>query len=491
MNTDKLLKLQDEDGSILIYFLFALVIIASIASVAGLAMNAVGLAHRRMDMINATQLAEGGAALACMELEKAYTNSTTTFAASLVANAAGAYTLKTNLGGGTQKVFQRTVNAPFTNGHSATVQIWVTNNATTPVTAKVVGTSTVGNVTQSATVQLTMKFGYSAAILSDSAGTTSSTISKAVGKQGNVVIDGNNNSTTIIDGGEGYAILANGRANIDSTYAKIPANSISMTNFGTANEVPDYTDPGSTNQLFDFSRFIAVADLTPSGPSPSGNNHFTNLAGFLKYLSNAPAGTFLEGVVVVNIRKADFTTYGSGITPALVKNKAINVRGTLLFNFAADVLASDYFMNSAVMNINPANLSGLNATNPATYTSGYPPIYTVSNKIPANVDITSKGFSNFSVSDDLPALMYNTGIFDIHGAANVCGVVYTPSFIEIENLNNNVQYFRGSLISGGGVIIDNHWAAGAKSIVSYDPAALDYLATSGTKGKLVKPIFWQ
>lgn len=468
-----------------------MVVIASIASVSTLALTSVKQSHKRSDMVQATQLAEGSAALACAELEKAYLNSASTFSASLVTNAAGAYALNTSLGGGTQKVYQRNITSPFTSGYSAMAQIWYTN-ATTPAEAKVVGYATVGNITQTATVRLTMRFGYAAAILSDSPGTTSATISKAVGKQGNVVIDGANNTTTIIDGGEGYAILANGRANIDSTYAKIPANSISMTNYGTSGEVPDYTDPGSTNQLFDFSRFIAVADLTPGGLSPSGNNHYTNLASFLKVISNAPAGTFLEGVVVVNIKKADFTTYSSGITPALVNNKSINVRGTLLFNFAADVLASDYFMNSATMNINPANLSSLNATNPATYTTGYPPVYTNSAWNPVNIDITSKGFFNFSPGDDLPALMYNTGIFDIHGNANVCGVVYTPSFIEIENLTaNNVQYFRGTLISGGGVIIDNHWSAGAKSIVSYDAAALDYLATSGSKGKLVRAVFWQ
>ena len=45
-------------------------------------------------------------------------------------------------------------------------------------------------------------------------------------------------------------------------------------------------------------------------------------------------------------------------------------------------------------------------------------------------------------SDDLPALMYNVGILDIHGNANICGGVYSPSFMEIENKEDgNLQYF--------------------------------------------------
>ena len=149
-------------------------------------------------------------------------------------------------------------------------------------------------------------------------------------------------------------------------------------------------------------------------------------------------------------------------------------------------------MNSATVNVNPAVLTGINATNPATFTTGYPPVYVDPTKNPTNINITAKGFANFVGEDDLPALMYNIGIFDIHGPANVCGAIYTPSYIEIENLSGNtMQYFKGILISGGGVLVDNHWASGSTSIVSYDKTAVDLLATSSNKGKTVSPIFWQ
>jgi hypothetical protein len=81
--------------------------------------------------------------------------------------------------------------------------------------------------------------------------------------------------------------------------------------------------------------------------------------------------------------------------------------------------------------------------------------------------------------------MYNVGILDIHGPANICGVVYSPSFMEIENKQDGqIQYFKGTLIGGGGILLENNKRA--TTIVSYDPNALDLLATSGGKGKSLK-----
>lgn len=480
---------HSETASILVYFIFVLVIVSAIASVSAFTVNAVSLAHRRTDMIGATQLAEGGAASACTELEKAYTNSVYPFASAL---GTGGYTLNTSLGAGVQKVYERTITTPFTVG-TVKAQIWYTN-ATTPTQAKVVCIATVGKVTQTAAVRLMMRYGFAAAIMSDAPGTTSTGISKTVAKQGNVVVDGNKVGTTIVDGGEGWAVLANGRVNIDTQYATVPASSVSMTNYNTANQIPDYTVEGSTNQLFDFARFIAVADLTPNGPSKSNNNHFSSLPEFKASLWTNSSANPYYGVVVVDVKNADI----SEITTGIARN-GINVYGTLVFNFAADVAGSAYLKNSANVNINPANLSGLNATNPATFTTGYPPTYpgdksvltSAAAKNPVNIDISSRGFDNFNAADDLPAMMYSIGVFDIHGNANICGVMYTPSFVEIENkLNNQIQYFKGSIIGGNGVLLENKDMK-SKSIVSYDASALDLLATKGSKGKLVSPVFWQ
>jgi len=142
------------------------------------------------------------------------------------------------------------------------------------------------------------------------------------------------------------------------------------------------------------------------------------------------------------------------------------------------------------MNVNPANLSGLVPGNPATYTTGYPPTYSNPAKNPVNIDITSRGFPNFTAADDLPALMYNNAILDIHGNANICGVVYSSSFMEIENKSDGqTQYFNGALIGGGGIYVENGRAA--TSIVSYDPNAVGNLATAGGRGKSVVAVYRQ
>jgi hypothetical protein len=101
------------------------------------------------------------------------------------------------------------------------------------------------------------------------------------------------------------------------------------------------------------------------------------------------------------------------------------------------------------------------------------------------VDITDRGHENFTSKDDLPANMYNIGIFDIHGPANVCGAVYSPSFMEIENKKENqLQYFKGMVIGGGGIYIQNK-KNNSVSIIRYDAEAIDRLATSNGKGKKV------
>jgi len=166
------------------------------------------------------------------------------------------------------------------------------------------------------------------------------------------------------------------------------------------------------------------------------------------------------------------------------------VKGTLFFNFALTFGPLDYVINSAAMNINPANLAGLVATDPKTYPTGYPPVYYDVTKNPTNIDITAKGFANFVSEDDLPALMYSIGTLDMHGNANVSGVMYTPSYVEIENLKDGqIQYFKGALIMGMGIYYQN--VHSATSIISFDPQTLDGLATMDAIGKKFAVTYWQ
>jgi hypothetical protein len=189
----------------------------------------------------------------------------------------------------------------------------------------------------------------------------------------------------------------------------------------------------------------------------------------------------------VDIKKAD-SNFGN-LDPAHLPN-GINVKGTLFFNFEPAFGPLDKIINTADMNINPANLTGLVATNPATYASGYPPVYYDNSKNPTNINIAANGFANFTAEDDLPAVLYSMGTLDIHGNANISGVMYTPSFMEIENKQDGqVQYIKGSLIMGLGIYYENN--SKATSIISFDPKALDSLATQGSAGKRVTVAYWE
>ena len=454
-----------QHGSILGYYIIVLFVLGAIASVAGFVVQHVQLGKRRSDRKNALEYSEGAALIACQELNKAYTNSSSFFT-NLLSNSAGGYTKNTALSTSAQLVYGRSVSAPFSN-QTAQVQIWTTNS-TSPTKARIVSYASVGSITRTSTVYMAMSFGFGAAIISDAPGSASAGISKSVAQAGNVVVAGSSKSSTFVNGG----VLANGRVNVNAN-SGVATNSVSQTLYGTSSEIPDYTDESSADQLFDFNRFIAAAKLS--------GNYYSNVSSFV----TAGKSNTLEGIVVVDISKSDSSakSIDSGDFP-----NGINIRGTLVVNFSGGWAASDKLVNTATMNINAANLSGLVATNPATYTTGYPPTFSNSAKNPFTLDIKSSypQFDNFSPGDDLPALMYNIGILDIHGSANICGVVYSPSFMEIENKGSGTtQYFNGSLITGGGVIIDNG-NSGSKSVVNYDPNALDRLATSGSKGKTVQ-----
>jgi hypothetical protein len=63
--------------------------------------------------------------------------------------------------------------------------------------------------------------------------------------------------------------------------------------------------------------------------------------------------------------------------------------------------------------------------------------------------------------------------------------------MEIENKSSGgIQYIKGSVIMGHGIYYENT-SSGAKSIISFDPAAVDSLATLNTAGKQVRVAYWQ
>jgi hypothetical protein len=504
----------NEQGTASIFYLLLMVVMISVlAGVLSYVSGTVQLEHRRSDMSTAQQFAQGGAVIACDELNKAYTTTSGTLASRL---ATKGYALDTSLTTAQTNVYRRTITTPFVN-QAVQAQIWIPNSSSF-TSVKIVAVATKGKVTQNATVNLKMTWGYPAAIISTNAGTNDTGYAKSAGQAGNVAIDGVAGRPLIVDGNVAKAILANGRANIDPAVGSIPASSVAARTYGTADEIPDYTAQGTDNSLFDFARFTAAADSTPNTLSASGTNHFTSLASFLKANALAaatPAGA-LEGIIVVDVTAtsksgdvgidvlANPDNYvGTAYLPATnPQTKGITVKGSLFFKFGPAYGPLDKIFNRMPMNINPANLTGMNAANPATYPSGYPATYTDPAKNPVNVNISNKvdssgkNFTNFSSDEDLPALMYSIGTVDMHGPANISGVVYTPSYSELENkpnegfqVANQLQYIKGSVIVGMGIYYQNVQAA--ISIISFDPRTVDSLATMGNAGKKVQVAYWQ
>jgi len=483
-----------QNGTAMIILCLVLVTTAIvIAGAMRLVTGETGLTNRRAKVVTAMDFAQGGAVIGCADLNSAVTNGGKTISYNLIH---GTYPYSTNSGltTGGITVFTRTITAPFTN-QSVIANIYLTN-ASSPQNAKITATATVNGVTQTATVHVKISWAYPAAIISVNPGTTETGVSKGVAQDGNVVINGDKTGPIVVDGGTAArAVLANGRVNWNTNYVNPPVSAYSMSNYGTASEIPDYTTQGTSNTLFDINRFLAVADATTNGPSPGHNNHFTNFASFVTAASNSSAASPLEGVIAVDVTTTDANNKSYfPFTPTMAPH-GINIKGTLLFNFLGSGWnpTTEKIIVTADFNVNAANLTGLNPTNPATYPTGYPPVYNDNRKNPTNINISGKGYQNFNSDDDLPAIIYTIGVLDMHGDANISGVMYTPSYMEIENKSGSqTQYIKGALIMGYGIYYENvNQKPGSTSIISFDQNTLDSLSTIGTAGKQVTVSYWE
>ena len=326
---------------------------------------------------------------------------------------------------------------------------------------------------------------YGAAIVSDAAPVTGGGSGKGLAKnQDAVVMDTLNNYVY------GGITSNNGVYSASSTAPLTTSNAptllagfsgeVNADLYGTAGEIPDFTQPGAATQLFDFNRFKAAA-------AAGAGSVYANLDAFCAAMRAAnAAGTKLQGIIYVTVDaaveggspKIDTSTSGTGVGAP-----GINVEGTLIFHFANTGDRFYKMFGTAPLNINAgANDGTFSMTDPATFKTGYPPALP-SGKQAWNVDITGAGFKNFAPNDDLPALMFDSGTVDIHYPANICGVMYSPSFMEIENKTNGLQYFNGSIISGGGIYFEGGSGTGAGQIVNFDEATVDRLATFDLRGQ--------
>ena len=289
------------------------------------------------------------------------------------------------------------------------------------------------------------QFGHKGAIVSDME-PTSQQWSKNGAKDGNISIDsgGRNNQVAIFGD-----IVANGMVWYDntqltmanaSTYLMAFSGQLKQELFGTPDEVPDFTSIGGNDQLFDFERMYWAA-------SEGAGAIYTTIAEFETAVAAANAVSEpLEGIQFLSVDPGS-----EGGSPSFTVSGGINIRGTFVVAFAPGT-AADYKIKALTdVNINGLDLSSVDFADEATYVSGYGQPYVTATPMPHQVNITSHGKDNFSAEDDLPAVMFNNGIIDYHHNTNICGVVYGPSFIEIENKNSGqLQYFNGAIFGEAG-----------------------------------------
>jgi len=275
------------------------------------------------------------------------------------------------------------------------------------------------------------------------------------------------------DGSNGVALTTE-----DANDAIVFAGAMQSDLAGTEAAVPDYTSIGSQDQLFDFDRYIAAARA-------GAGDEYTSLSDFVAAMSTAnAAGQMLEGIQVLSIDESD-DKIDSGDLP-----DGINIRGTLLFNFETGTDPMFKLWVLCDVNVNPADLSGLDVTDPSTYTSGYDETWWNESLRAHNFDISGGGFKNFAEDDDMPAIMFNTAIVDQHGSTNISGLIYGPSFIELENKYGGIQYYNGAILGGGGVFVEGNGSSGS-TVINFDRNTINKLATQSAKGKGLQLIGWR
>ena len=316
------------------------------------------------------------------------------------------------------------------------------------------------------------------AIMSDMTPTsTPSGTGRAMGQAGHVVFSGDgdrdefhvfgdilaNGSVLFEDGKDGTVAL--NKDNI-ATYLASFRGRVETDLAGTIHEIPDFTKIGSNQQLFDLERLEAAA-RAGAGTVYEGTQAFIDDMDLANSMDRP-----LEGIIVITVDP-------STTNPSL--DVDVNITGLLVVLFADGTDPLEKLEINGKLEINAADLTNVVPSDETTYTTGYPGNYIDPLKKPSSVDI-SPVFENYGSDEDVPALVFNNGVLDINGAANVCGVVYGASFIEIENLGGVWQYFIGSIYGGGGILLGASGVAGAATMIKWDSNKVDQLDTANSGG---------
>jgi len=289
-----------QQGSIISYLLVAMIILALIGSIASLVIQQSKITSRQTHLEKAYQFADGGASIATFDLNSAFTLNSNAIEVGLKGVVGDpedpssipipAYTLDNTLSTADEHCYVRTIEAPFTN-QEVYAQIWL-KKEDYEGTARVVAKATSGGVTQSVTAHIMASYAFGAAIISTAPGNGSTNSNKNSGMSGELVVPGNSDTNFI------GPTLSNGNKIIDGGGQADDDDGSLDQLYGTEDEIPNYTDAGSLNQLFDFERFIAVGD-------EMGTRYTVEQfqKAMKKAYENGPG--YLEGIIVVDIGISD------------------------------------------------------------------------------------------------------------------------------------------------------------------------------------------
>jgi hypothetical protein len=243
---------------------------------------------------------------------------------------------------------------------------------------------------------------------------------------------------------------------------------------GTAAELPDYTVPGAAQQLFDFKKF---EDAAKSGHGAS----YDSLAKFAAAMNLANAENRpLQGMIYVTVDANDFPS-SARITSvassgAVTIPGGIRVDGTLAFHVTHAPSDAYPLSIQTSLSVNAVKLPAtFDPEDPQTFASGYPA--TMPSELDAHTAI------GFKLDDDLPAIATDGGALEILRGANVCGIVYAPSFLRIEDPADEPQFFQGGLIAGAGIFAQSGATANGAQVIAFDPSTFDSLRTFDRLGK--------
>tara|TARA_B110000977_G_scaffold184434_1_gene248144 strand:- start:641 stop:1573 length:933 start_codon:yes stop_codon:yes gene_type:complete len=274
---------KSQQGSIIVYVLVAMVLLGTIGSIGTHVTQQTKVTSRQTQLAKAYQFADGGASIATYDLNRAFTSNANDIATGLTEDEEFPYALSNSLSTVDEFCYVRTIGAPFTN-QIVSAQIWLKKDSSEG-TARVVAVATSGEVAQTVTVHIMASYAFGAALISTAEGDGSTEVSKKSAQKGQLVIEG---EKITIEGGA----TSNGSTIYDKFVPK--DGQIDADLYGTDDEIPNYTDPSSTNQLFDFERFSAVGDAM--------GTRYT-VKQFQQAMKEAyeTGPGYLEGIIVIDI----------------------------------------------------------------------------------------------------------------------------------------------------------------------------------------------